>query len=376
MTQLHERAQLALDTILKKPTAGIPTWVILPMEHSIIERLAGAQTGDYRKHPVETYIASQRAFGVCMIDQFIPTNPLDMGDQGYEGSAHGATTGADQVVVNGMSIASPEDVCEHMERLVFPELQKQAREFDEDSRVRSLVAEERETQEILEPDILKVPYGCVRFPCFAYSTYGYVNFFQAYALYPDVMEKYFSLQADVAVKNNAAVARAYSEANLPPMIRLDHDIADSRGTLVNEKTLDAIWFPHFARSIEPVLKTNIRIIWHCDGNLMAMVPRLLDCGLHGFQGFQYEDGMDYERICRMKTREGEDLLIIAGVSVTRTLPFGTPGDVKREMEWLVEHGPRTGLFLGGSSSVAPGVPWENIRTFAEGLNHYRVQGRA
>ncbi len=76
----------------------------------------------------------------------------------------------------------------------------------------------------------------------------------------------------------------------------------------------------------------MRLIWHCDGNLMDMVPRLLEVGLHGFQGFQYEDGMDYERICRMKTREGEGLIIVGGASVTRTLPFGTPADVKRELE--------------------------------------------
>ena len=85
--------------------------------------------------------------------------------------------------------------------------------------------------------------------------------------------------------------------------------------------------------------------------------------------------MDYERIGAMKTRDNDDLILIAGVSVTRTLPFGTPDEVRREMAWLVEHGPRTGLFLGGSSSIAPGVPWENIQALVEGLNHYRTHGR-
>ena len=62
--------------------------------------------------------------------------------------------------------------------------------------------------------------------------------------------------------------------------------------------------------------------------------------------------------------------------VTRTLPFGTPDDVKREMEWLVEHGPPVGFFLGASSSIAPATPWENIATMAEGLNYYQKYGRA
>jgi hypothetical protein len=68
-------------------------------------------------------------------------------------------------------------------------------------------------------------------------------------------------------------------------------------------------------------------------------------------------------------------LIIAGVSVTRTLPHGTPADVRRELDWLVEKGPRVGLMLGCSSSVAPGVPLENMKTLIEGFAHYRKQGR-
>jgi Xaa-Pro aminopeptidase len=61
--------------------------------------------------------------------------------------------------------------------------------------------------------------------------------------------------------------------------------------------------------------------------------------------------------------------------VTRTLPFGTPSDVKKEMVWLVENGPPTGLFLACSSSIAPGVSWENMRTLVEGLKYFQSHGR-
>jgi hypothetical protein len=225
--------------------------------------------------------------------------------------------------------------------------------------------------------MLKIPYGkgWNNFPRFRYGAYGYVDYFTAYALFPELMERDFRLQADLAEKRNALAARAYVQGGLPPLLRLDHDMADSRGTLVNIRSLDEIWFPHFVRAIEPYLKAGVKLIWHCDGNLMEMVPRLLECGLAGFQGFQYEDGMDYPRICRMKTREGQGLIIQAGVSVTTTLPEGTPDDVRGELKWLVENGPGTGLFLGASSSVAPGVPSENIDALIEGLNWYRDNGR-
>ena len=373
---LSENAQLALDTILQKPVKGIPIWLINPMEHRIIDRLAGEPEGTYRRAYEPTYLKMLRAASCCLMDQYIPDNPLSMGSHGYESdTARGATTGVEEIVRDGITIDSPEAVVEHMEKVVFPQLRKAAAEFDEDRRVRDIIDGERRIQRAIGPTMLKAPYGCAGFPGLAYGTYGYVNYFMAYALYPEVMEQHFSLQADCCAKWNRATARAYREGNLPPLLRLDHDMADSRGTLVDIKSLDKIWFPHFARSLEPMLKTDVRMIWHCDGNLSRMVPRLLECGLRGFQGFQYEDGMDYERICRMKDREGRDLVIIAGVSVTRTLPHGKSADVKREMEWLVRNGPRTGLFLGGSSSIAPGVPWENMKALVDGFAYYREHGR-
>jgi hypothetical protein len=378
--ELGADAGLALDTILRKPTQGIPSGALINiMEHAQIERLAGLPAGSYRQRPEETYLAMQRAIGACMIDQWIPTNPLKMDQGGLHDAERGATTGAERIECDGMLIDSPEAVVEHMEKHVFPALEKSAAslDVDEDEAANQLVEQEREVQALFGPEMLKVPYGrgFGSFPCFRYGGYGYVNYFCAYALYPEVMAKDFRLQADLAVKRNQLAVRAYELGQLPPLLRLDHDMADSRSTLVDIKSLDQIWFPEFARAIEPYLQAGIKLIWHCDGNLSQMVPRLLEAGLSGFQGFQYEDGMDYERICRMKTRDGDSLLIVAGVSVTRTLPLGTPADVRKEMKWLVENGPETGLFLAASSSVAPGVPPENLDAFVEGLKHYREHGR-
>lgn len=85
--------------------------------------------------------------------------------------------------------------------------------------------------------------------------------------------------------------------------------------------------------------------------------------------------MDYERICKMTTRDGDGLFIVGGVSVTTTIPRGTPDDVRRQLKWLVDNGPKTGLVLGPSSSVTPGAPIENIRTLIEGFAYYRQYGR-
>ena len=377
MTDIDLQAgpRLAYDTLRRKPARGVPSFMIHVMEHEAIDALAGAPAGSYVRRPEETYLAFQRAVGTCLLDQWIPLNPLTMEAHGFENKEKSATQGADLIVADGIVIDSPEAVARHMQEIVFPSLKRRIAEFSEEARVREIIESERSIQATIAPTMLKTGYAFVTFPGFAYGTYGYVPYFTAYGLYPELMEEHFRLQGDYALLNNRAAARAFREGKLPPLYRLDHDMADSSGTLASLESLDRIWLPHFARCIEPVVREGIELIWHCDGNLMGLFPRLLECGIRGFQGFQYEAGMDYERICRMCTRDGEELIIVAGVSVTRTLPFGKPQDVKREIDWLVSNGPRTGLFLAGSSSVTPGVSMDNLRTVVEGFRYYREHGR-
>jgi hypothetical protein len=314
-----------------------------------------------------------------MIDQFIPTNPASMGQGGYESDTpHQATTGAETVELDGILIDSPEAVVQHMESVVFAGLEQAIATPEEqlETHFRHAVAGERQVQERFGTDMLKCPYGgFFSFPALRYGQYGYVPYFSAYALYPEVMERDFRLQAQVSRRFNVHAARAIHENGLPAVLRLDHDMADSRGTLVRVETLDEVWFPHFADAIAPLVDTGIRLLWHCDGNLSTMVPRLIECGIRGFQGFQYEDGMDYPKICALRDRNGEPLMIWAGVSVTRTLPLGTSDQVRDEIRWLVEHGPELGMFLACSSSITPGIPRANLRVLAEGLAYYRTHGR-
>jgi len=366
-------ARLALDTIAMKATNGIPTYCMFLMDMPFMERMSGYAPGDYQTSSERVYLDFQRACGVCMIDQFIPDNPLTMGGHGYvDDSPKGATEGAAQVVVDGIAIDSPEAVVEHMERFLIPAREKELAVLLADEGLSGRMRQrELAIQQRFGPNLLKAPYGLGRFPTFHYSRYGYENYFMAYALYPEVMERDFELAGRLFEAHNRQAARAIVDGGLPYLVRLDHDMADSRGTLVDVRSLDRIWFPHFLRSIRPFQDAGIRLIWHCDGNLMEMVPRLLDCGLGGFQGFQYEDGMDYQRICRMTDCDGNPLLIIAGVSVTTTLPFGTPDDVKKQLKWLVDCGPRQGLFLSVTSSVTPGTSHDNLRTLIEGLRYYR-----
>lgn len=373
------KVRLAMDALAMRDVEAIPAFTIFAMDTAYMERRTGRSPGEYQNDPEGVYLDFQRAAGVGLIDQYIPENPLSMGDHGYTpDTERGASTGADGIILDGIRIDSPEAVAEHLERIVFPQLRAEIAQTnrEEPVKVAELIRRERVLQDRFGPSILKTPYdGFQYFPYLRYTTYGYANYLMAYAMYPELMALDFALQADLAVNKNTVAVRAILEGGLPRVLRMDHDMADNRGTLVDIRSLDRLWFPHFARSIAPFLEAGVRLLWHCDGNLMEMVPRLIEAGISGFQGFQYECGMDYERICRLRTQDGAPLMVWAGVSVTRTLPYGTPEEVRRELAWLVEYGPKTGLFLGASSSITPGVPWANLDALLAGLEYFQTHGR-
>lgn len=373
-------AQLALDTLEERPVQGIPNTGVNLMHIPLLEEIAGYPPGAYPKDPDTVYLAFQKAIGACTIDQFIPKNPLSMTATGFDSSRpKTATTGRRNPVCDDLQIDSPEAVAEHLERFVFPRLEREIAAFrpEDEAALEKMLQGERSTQELFGEDILKIPYGngYNNFPHFRYGTYGYEHYFMAFAEYPELMERDFRLQADLAVLKNRRACQAYDLGGFPRTLRLDHDMAGTKSLLVNVKQLDRLWTSHFARAIAPYVRSGIRLIWHCDGNLMALVPRLIEAGVSGFQGFQYETGMDYLAICRLKDRQGRDLIIHAGVSVTTTLPFGTPEEVRREMRWLVENGPPKGLFLGASSSITPSTNPANVREMLSGFRYYREQGR-
>jgi hypothetical protein len=247
--EFGERARLAMDAIELKETTGIPSWMVHVMDMEFIEDFTGHARGDFRRDCEKVYLEFQHRCGVCMIDQFIPDNPLSMRQEGFASdAARGATTGIARIVRDGMDIDSPESVVEHMERFEFPRLAKNARELADasecstgilpvssqfpavsssssfssssapepqqqeqqqkqqdmgrmpmlhtgkmpvphmDSKAAEILQGEQDVQRKFGRDILKAPY-VFSIPYLDYYSYGYENYFAAYALYPEMMEK-------------------------------------------------------------------------------------------------------------------------------------------------------------------------------------------
>jgi hypothetical protein len=80
------------------------------------------------------------------------------------------------------------------------------------------------------------------------------------------------------------------------------------------------------------------------------------------QGFQYELGIDLYELRQKRSLQGEALLLFTGLSVSRTLPFGTLEDVRDEIDYCIDATVGgQGMFLFTSNVTGVEVPPENIQ---------------
>ncbi len=157
-------------------------------------------------------------------------------------------------------------------------------------------------------------------------------------------------------------ARAIRDGILPRAILTGEDLCDQRGPMVSPAFLRREYFPRVEYVLAPLLEAGARIVWHCDGNYTRLLDDVLALGIHGLQGFQRECGMDLEWIVEKRTQDGDPLLIYGPVSVTRTLPHGTPDDVRAEVAWALRTcRDKASLVFFTSNTLTPDIPLANIR---------------
>ncbi|HUV38318.1 MAG TPA: uroporphyrinogen decarboxylase family protein [Planctomycetota bacterium] len=103
---------------------------------------------------------------------------------------------------------------------------------------------------------------------------------------------------------------------------------------------------------------------HSCGDIREVLGDLVDIGLDMFNPFQPEV-MDVEAV---KREFGKHLTFHGGISTQRTLPYGTPGDVRAEVRRRIETIGADGGYVCAPAHAIPGdVPVENMVALVEEL---------
>ncbi len=204
-----------------------------------------------------------------------------------------------------------------------------------------------------------------------YCSYGYEAYLAACAMYPDHVERIYWESAIDARSTNSILVDVYRDLDLPPILFTGHDMCINTGTMVSPAFLRQRYWPLCKNAIEPLVEAGIRVIYHCDGNVMPIIDDIIAAGFSGFQGFQYEYGVDPFAFSNRRSTSGQEFLYMTGMNISRTLPWGTPADVREELEYVLDYtaGGRQ-LLLFSSNVIGPEVPAANVKAAYDFCRNY------
>jgi uroporphyrinogen decarboxylase len=119
--------------------------------------------------------------------------------------------------------------------------------------------------------------------------------------------------------------------------------------------------PTLARMYGRVKSAGKHVMIHSCGDVDELFDDLIEIGLDCFNPFQPEVMDVYSLLPAYRSR----LSFHGGLSTQRTLPYGTPDDVRRETSRLIAAGAAGGYILSPAHDVEGDVSIENMLAFIE-----------
>jgi len=326
-------------------------WIASP---EALLHITGRTENDYNTNPRDVALEAYKKLEMDGLIGIFTTRSVDEYRNGY--------IKAD----NGLSF---EEVVRQVEEM--PEAEEYEKTFNLDEQYANHRESIIKTQEICG-DIVYMP-ACWGAGASAswYGTYGYENFFLLIGLRPDLGAKLFRHGGVSGRHYSRVIAEAVKEGIVPKAVLLGEDICTQRGSMIAVDFLEEHYAPALAYGLEPLLEVGCKPVWHCDGDVRALIPMLLSCGIQGFQGFQPECGMHIEDIIKLRTRDGEKLLIFGPFAVTTELPVLTPDEIRQKVRYYADIcRDNADLAFFTSNTICPDVPVENILAMYDEIKKY------
>jgi uroporphyrinogen-III decarboxylase len=114
------------------------------------------------------------------------------------------------------------------------------------------------------------------------------------------------------------------------------------------------------------INPDVKIAYHSDGNISPIIPDLIEIGLDVLNPVQ-PASMDP---ALLKREYGKHLSFWGTIDEQHTLPFGTPNEVRSEVERrLATVGAGGGLIIGPTHHVQLDTPMENFFAMVDAVRN-------
>ncbi len=217
-------------------------------------------------------------------------------------------------------------------------------------------------------DIALVPAPWMKHPK---GIRGIEEWYLATLAYPDYVRKVFEKQSEIALRKIELLARAVGDL-VQVVFVSGTDFGTQTGLFSSPETYRDLYKPYQKAVNDRIHElTGWKVFIHTCGAIRDIIPDLIEAGFDILNPVQISAaGMDPQQL---KKEFGKDIVFWGGgINTQKTLPFGTPDDVYREVRRNIDIFSTGGGFVFNTvHNIQSNVPVENILAMLRALNDAR-----